>query len=220
MKYKKTTPTAKAYTFSKAKLSLPTNEPVVPNVFNGKLVYLAFKDYGFQPMIKVENVQSKEPIYYFPKDVIELKNDGFEYRLDNMPLTRKASSHTAVYEGFEDFKQMYPQYSSVTGEFTPSQVEDQYKKSGSKLSFGEWIKSEDGKKLVNDSLTLAFALLNKNQQQQQQTGVQTNMNNNELKPEKEFTILKMKPLTFALVSLATIGAIVLAIKYIPKTTKK
>lgn len=219
MRYKITSPNAKAYTFKKAKLALSENNPMVPNVFNGKLVYLGFKDHGFQPMIKV--IGTSEPIYFFPKDVSE-QNDGFDYGVDNMPTTKEASTNQV--DSLRQFKNLYPQYSNSTGdnralgEFTSSEVEEQYKKSGSKLSFGEWIQSEQGKKLVNDSLSLAFSLLNKNNPSNQPTS-NTNTPTKQLTEDSDFTILNMKPLTFTLVSVVTIAAIVLAVKYIPKTTK-
>lgn len=222
MKYKQTTPNAKAYTFTKAKLGLPETNTTVPNVFNGKLVYLGFKDYGFQPMIKV--LDTSEPLYFFPKDVSEVEGSAFNYGVNTLPQTSRVAN--TVDYGFSEMRNTYMQVSDFSGtntsigEFNSAEVEEKYKQSGSKLNFGEWIKSDQGKKLVNDSLSLAFSLLNKNNNQNTQPPVNNEQNNTP--SDKGFTILKMKPLTFTLVAVGTIAAIVLAVKYIPqiKSTKK
>ena len=226
MRYKKIIPNAKVYTFTKAKLSLPETNPTVPNVFNGKLVYLGFKDYGFQPMIKVLDVDTSESLFFFPKDVMQIDiNENFNYGVNNLPKTTHVKS--VIDYGFGEMQELYPQYSAANGtntqvgEFSASDVEQKYQQSGSKLSFGDWLKSDQGKKLVNDSLTLAFSLLNKNNNNTNTANpTEGNNNNNNTHSDKGFEILNMKPLTFALVSIGTITAIVLAIKYIPKITKK
>lgn len=208
--YRKINASAKAYNFINAKLALPTNQPKITNLFNGKLVFLGFKNYGFQPMIKVLGTGNEE-YFFFPKDVEQIRA-ATNYNRAIVPLPKLTNASPNGGTDMQDFRSTYTQFSNATGEFSPEDVQSAYKNSGSKMSFNEWIQSEQGKKLVNDSLQLAFQLINKNNSTNNQgTSYQNTEEDNE--PQKEFTILKMHPLTFTIVALSTAVIGIIAFSY-------
>lgn len=209
--YRKINASAKAYNFINAKLALPTNQPKITNLFNGKLVFLGFKNYGFQPMIKVLGTGNEE-YFFFPKDV-EQTRAATNYNRAIVPLPSLTNASPKGGTDMQDFRSTYTQFSNATGEFSPEDVQSAYKNSGSKMSFNEWIQSEQGKKLVNDSLQLAFQLINKNNPTNNQALPSQNTDEDN-QTQKEFTILKMHPLTFTIVALSTAVIGIIAFSYL------
>lgn len=213
-KYRKINASAKAYNFINAKLALPTSQPKIGGMFPGKLVFLGFKNYGFQPMIKVLGTAANEEYFFFPKDVEEIRAST-NYNRAIVPLPKLTNASPNGGTDMQDFRSTYTQFSNATGEFSPEDVQSAYKNSGSKMSFNDWIQSDQGKKLVNDSLQLAFQLINKNNLPKNQgTSYQNTEEDNE--PQKEFTILKMHPLTFTILALSTAVIGIIAFSYLSK----
>lgn len=208
--YRKINASAKAYNFINAKLALPTNQPKITNLFNGKLVFLGFKNYGFQPMIKVLGTGNEE-YFFFPKDV-EQTRAATNYNRAIVPLPKLTNASPNGGTDMQDFRSTYTQFSNATGEFSQQEVQNAYQNSGSKMSFNEWIQSEQGKKLVNDSLQLAFQLINKNNPTNNQALPSQNTDEDN-QTQKEFTILKMHPLTFTIVALSTTVIGIIAFSY-------
>lgn len=193
MKFQKINSTANAYLFKNATLSLPTQQPAISTIFDGKLVYLGFKDYGFHPMIQVLE-KTNEQLYFFPKDVTQKGNDSTNFIAD--------SNH-----------------SNAVGVFSEQQVNQAYQNSGTKFNLGDWLKSEGGKKIVNDSISLGLDLIRdkaiKNPTQTTPTpGSYQPLpeDDNKNKPSTDF----WTPLTIGITAVSVIVLGAIAFKYIPK----
>lgn len=137
-------------------------------------------------------------------------------------------ANPSVLSELTDYSQGYPQYSSVEGsnflgnlfgknkgnkeELTEDEMAQLHRSSGSKMSFGDWLKSEQAANLANNALALGLALVDKDKNQggsgnqsgstsPKTTGNNTGTSSN----SKENKILGMHPLTFGVV---TVGVLV------------
>lgn len=191
--------------------------------FFGDLVFIPTVD-GFIPMVKVIDGKLKKDIYYSPKSVYSGggKNEfsnfinsnpyGYNFTLENANPNQE--------DGLSDYSDGYPQYSAADGglfgrifgkkitiesisnkDLSKEDVEKLHKSSGSKLSLGDWIKSDDAKSLLNNVSNVALSYLNKGNGGS--APVETKDDYEE--PQKsEKTILGMHPLTFGIVSGVTV----------------
>lgn len=125
-----------------------------------------------------------------------------------------------------DYSQGYPQYSSVEGsnflgnifgkskstndELTEQEMAQLHKSSGSRMSFGDWLKSEQAKDLANKALDLGLAIADKNKNgganNSSTTPLKSTQNNEIKSPSKETKILGMHPLTFGVVAVGVLVA--------------
>lgn len=155
-----------------------------------------------------------------------------------------ANSNTAP--ELDTYKNDYPQYSSANGDFwkkllgsaitpeqkeaankieelTPEEMSQAHKTSGSKLSFGDWLKSEQAVGLANNMSALAISLLNKgdnNSSSNNSSEDSQNSGSSDSPNKKESKILGMHPLTFGVTTVGVLIGIAVAVVLLKGNNKK
>jgi hypothetical protein len=198
----------------------------------GKELYLRIKD-GFIRVVKVggayllwdktieKKVGATDAHNSLPTFLAFKATKEEEELLANAVKTEeKASSASGDHYEFSETANMPEEFSNGIGnwvkgvftkketiktEYTPEELAEKHKKSGSKVSFGDWLKTDNGKSIVSTLSGISSSILNKN-------GGTGNKGTGD-DEKKSADIFGMKPLTFALVSIAVIGASIGAFIY-------
>ena len=167
-----------------------------------------------------------------------LGEEDYNYSTQLTGLKHYDYANVNVAPELDTYKNNYPQYSSANGGFLgkifgskkPSSVnsnieevsqedlESIHKNSGSKMSFGDWLKTEQAKGLANNAFALGLALVNKGKDDEGSPSSQPNKKNEEeydvsTSKDKSNTILGMHPLTFGVVTVGVlvVGAIAITL---------
>jgi hypothetical protein len=199
----------------------------------GNLVYIRYKN-SFTPMIKLDKGVTTEFRYIKadsvqPKTSSSFTNADTVYDLQSNMIDSDLSCHrgdlrASSFNGgamdvFTGGDSAVDGSTSSKVEYSESEVNALYKKSGSKQPLKEWVKSDSAKSTLSNIGKFGLGVLGAlSGGAQQQSSSQTSMDNSNSNTvdDGEKKILGMHPLTFGVVVLGVVGAAIIGYKLLTK----